>query len=210
MTETVTNPSETAAPMGAAEGYAKYRHLRANVARRRAWYKVFIVLAVLVLAFSLVDIIYLDSAAKLGVYAAYAVLFLFGLILLLSRKRSQEEIAQLKALEKALLQCPECKNIFQFAEANLSGRQKIAFSCPACGTYSALPDPETEPVKAPAPAGALKELAYACENCHERIAVGVFGDQSLHASRFRACPHCGEKNRIKPVPPSEAGAPVQA
>ena len=196
-------------PFDGPTGYAKYRHLRANVARRRVLYKLFIVFAIVVFAVSIVDILWLESVLKLGVYGAYALLFLFGLILLASRKRSAEELAQLKELEKALLQCPECRNIFQFGEANLSGRKKVAFSCPVCGTYSALPEPDAEPVKAVPPGGILKELTYTCENCKERIAVGVFGEQSLHASKFRACPHCGEHNRVVLQPPGGApGAPA--
>jgi len=184
-------------PFDGPTGYAKYRHLRANVARRRVLYKLFIVFAIVVFAVSIVDILWLESVLKLGVYGAYALLFLFGLILLASRKRSAEELAQLKELEKALLQCPECRNIFQFGEANLSGRKKVAFSCPVCGTYSALPDAESEPVRAPPPTGELREVTYQCEHCLERITVGVFGEQELHESRFRACPNCGEKDFVK-------------
>ncbi|HLF16645.1 MAG TPA: hypothetical protein VI796_04345 [Candidatus Thermoplasmatota archaeon] len=177
--------------------YKRYQHLRANVARRRALYGVFILLAIVVFVASLMDIMFLESKMQYGVYGAYGLLFVIGVILLISRKRSEAEIAQLAALEKALLSCPQCKSIFQFGEVHFSGRKKISFSCPVCGTYSALPDAESEPVRAPPPTGELREVTYQCEHCLERITVGVFGEQELHESRFRACPNCGEKDFVK-------------
>lgn len=206
------------------EGYAKYRHLKANVRRRRAGYLWIILLVLVVVALAFVDVMFIgpDPANRTGsdfileyvVYGLLAILFLWGLFMLFSGKRPIEEEAVIpKDMERTLLQCPECKSTFQFGESHFIDNKRTAFSCPVCGAFGKLPDPYQEPVKVLRPEGDFKELQYHCTNCNEDIAVGTFGETPLHLVRFRACPHCGQKGfieRIQAVPPPASGEWSQA
>lgn len=193
-----------------AEGYAKYRHRRANVRRRRAAYLWIILLALATVALAFVDVAALGAKTKAIEYTVYgllAFLFLWAFIMLFSRRRPVEEEAVVaKDMERTLLQCPECKSVFQFGELHFTDNRRTAFSCPVCGAFGKLPDPQQEPVKVLRPEGDFKELHYHCTNCNEDLAVGTFGDTPLHLVRFRACPHCGEKGHIEriQVAPPEA------
>lgn len=176
---------------------ARLAQLRANVSRRRVAYVLFILLAIGVFALSIVDIVYLDSKLEfILVFPLYVLLFVLAIILLFSRRRQQEDIAEIRDLERALLQCPDCKNVFQYGAINFHDANKTAFSCPVCGVFSALPDPDQEPVKVLRPEGDFREIQYHCNNCTEDLAVGTFGETPLHLVRFRACPHCSEKGHI--------------
>lgn len=194
------------------ERAARYRHLRANVRRRRIGYALFILFALAVFATSIVDIVALSDALKFTlVFPLYAVLFVLAIILLFSRKSHYEDLQELRALEKTLLQCPDCQNVFQYGQIRFHDRRKTAFSCPVCGVYSQLPDPTAQPVKALRPAGPFRELQYRCNNCNEALAVGTFGEVPLHLVRFRACPNCGEKGFVEllnAAPEAGPGAPT--
>jgi predicted RNA-binding Zn-ribbon protein involved in translation (DUF1610 family) len=221
-----TRPAGDDADAPPAEGYAKYRHLKANVRKRRGLYIWIIILALAVVAFAFVDVMFLgdpyadrasDDPLKYIEYAVYgvlALLLLWALLLMVSGKRSEDEMAAPmqetipREMERTLLQCPECKSTFQFGEQHFVDNRRTAFSCPVCGAFGKLPDPYQEPVKVLRPEGDFKELRYHCTSCNEDIAVGTFGDTPLHLVRFRACPHCGEKGyieRIQQVPETWTG-----
>ena len=181
----------------AAARYARYKHLRANVRRRRMGYALFILFAIGVFATSIADIVILNDLLLPYVFAGYAVLFVLAVILLFSRGSHLEDLEELRALEKTLLQCPDCTSVFQYGQIRLHDRRKTAFSCPVCGVFSQLPDPTSPPVKALRPTGAFRELQYRCNNCNEALAIGTFGETPLHLVRFRACPNCGEKGFVE-------------
>jgi uncharacterized membrane protein YuzA (DUF378 family)/DNA-directed RNA polymerase subunit RPC12/RpoP len=192
------------------EGYAKYRHRRANVRRRRAAYIWVILLALVVLAVAFADVAIIgkdfgvrtssERTIEYAVYGLLGVLFLWAILMLFSRKRTEQEEAIVPhEMERTLLQCPECKSTFQFGEQHFTDNRRTAFSCPVCGAFGKLPDPGQEPVKVLRPEGDFKELHYHCTNCDEDIAVGTFGETPLHLVRFRACPHCGEKGYIERI-----------
>jgi Zn finger protein HypA/HybF involved in hydrogenase expression len=183
--------------LAAAERMERYRHLRANVRRRRMGYALFILFALAVFATSIVDIVFLSQALMPYVFALYGVLLVLAIVLLFSRRSQHEDLQEMRSLEKALLQCPDCQNVFQYGQIRFHDRRKTAFSCPVCGVYSQLPDPTAQPVKALRPNGSFHELQYRCNNCNEALAVGTFGETPLHLVRFRACPNCGEKGFIE-------------
>jgi len=134
------------------------------------------------------------------VYGAYGFMLVLGIIMLFTGKNAySRERAYEDTLDAILLACPDCENVFEFKERNLEGARKIAFSCPVCGAYGALPGLDAVPVKKRLPDGDVRENRYACDNCKEDIRVGVFGDETLHESNFRACPHCGERNKVRRV-----------
>ncbi|MES2153804.1 MAG: hypothetical protein V4510_01570 [bacterium] len=210
----------------------KHSHLRANVKRRRGLYALIIFLALVAIAVAIVDILVLrgdkdpatlassDRTIEYAVYGILALLFIWAIILFLSRRSGDEQttvetttetVEEMRArleLERSLMQCPDCKSVFQFGEAHFRDNKRTAFSCPVCGVYSRLPDPAMEPVKVLRPEGEFKELQYHCTNCDEDLAVGTFGETPLHLVRFRACPSCGERGfieRIGSVPPMGVG-----
>jgi CRISPR/Cas system-associated protein Cas10 (large subunit of type III CRISPR-Cas system) len=175
---------------------ARYAQLRANVRRRRGWYVVFILLAIAVFVATVWDIVYNDSDLKWFLLPAYVVLFILGLILLLSRKRHLEEVNEIKVLERAWMECDTCRTVFQFGSESFLSRRRVGFTCPVCGDESALPLPGAEPVERPLPAGRLEEINYLCGNCKEDIVIGVYGGRPRDVD-FRACPKCGVTGQIK-------------
>lgn len=190
--------------------YARHAHRRANVKRRRGLYILVLFLALIVLALAAVDVFMLrenppaNHYIEYAVYGLIAVLFLWAFFMLFSRRRSEEQMTAEAAaepqpvyqMENALLQCPECKSVFQYGQIRFHDHRKTAFSCPVCGTFSALPDPQAEPVKVLRPEGEFQEVRYHCNNCNEDLAIGTFGETPLHLVRFRACPNCGERGFI--------------
>jgi predicted RNA-binding Zn-ribbon protein involved in translation (DUF1610 family) len=192
---------------------ARYRHLRANVRRRRRLYGLFIVLAIVTLAVTVVDILFLleedwnADAVPVGgqefgliqvvAYALYVILFVFAVFLLFSRRQHIDDLRELAVLEKTYLSCENCNGVFQFGQLNLNDRKRIGFSCPICGEESALPGLDAVPIEMPLPAGTPAEAHYNCSHCGEEIAVATFGAAPKSVS-FRACPHCGKTGRVEP------------
>lgn len=174
---------------------ARYRLLRANVRRRRVAYFVVIVLAVGLLAATVWDIVLNGSEFKWFLLPGYLVLFILGLLLLISRRRHLEEINEIKALERTWLECDNCRSVFQFGSESLLSRRRVGFTCPVCGDESALPLPGAQPVERALPAGSLHEINYLCGHCKEDIVVGVYGGRPRDVD-FRACPRCGEPGHI--------------
>lgn len=201
------------------EGYAKYRDRKANVPRRRSAYIWILILALLTVGAAVVHVLFLledppsatDNILMYAIYGVLGGLFLWAFLMLFSGRRPVEEEAVVsQEMERTLLQCPECKAVFQFGEIHFTDNKRTAFSCPVCGAFGKLPDPYQEPVKVLRPEGDFKELHYHCTNCNEDIAVGTFGETPLHLVRFRACPHCGQKGHIEriqsvPAPGFEGG-----
>jgi predicted RNA-binding Zn-ribbon protein involved in translation (DUF1610 family) len=178
------------------ERLARYRQLRANVRRRRVFYWLLILLAVATLAATVWDIVFNDSDWQWFLLPVYVVLFILALFALLSRRRHLEEINQIKALERAWLECDNCRSVFQFGQESLTSRRRVGFTCPVCGDESALPLPGAEPVERALPSGRLEEANYLCGNCKEDIVVGVYGGRPRDVD-FRACPKCGATGQIK-------------
>jgi hypothetical protein len=174
---------------------ARYRTLRANVRRRRFFYGLFIVLAIVILVATLWDIVFNASDLKWPLLAGYLVLFIIGLLMLISRKRHLEEVNEIHALERTWLECETCRSVFQFGSESFLSRRRVGFTCPVCGDESALPLPGTDPVERPLPAGSLHEINYLCGHCKEDIVIGVYGGRPRDVD-FRACPRCGEPGNI--------------
>lgn len=177
------------------ERLARYRQLRANVRRRRVAYGFIIVLAIVTFLATAWDIIFNESAFQWFLLPVYVVLLLWGLLLLISRRRHLEEVAELEAMHRTYLECEACNSVFQFGELRFGDRKRVGFSCPVCGEDSALPTPGATPVERVLPEANVIETTYACGNCSEQIVVGTFG-QTPRASRFRACPRCGVAGQV--------------
>lgn len=193
--------------------YAKYQHLRANVRRRRRLYGLAIFLAIVVFVVTIVDILFLREEAwnadKVEVagftwglieaiaYGLYALLFLFAIFWLFSRRRHREELAALAELERTLLACPDCNAILELGLA-IPGDKAVAMSCPNCGRFNRV-RPDAPTMHAETPVGRPQELRFTCTDCNEEIGVGMFG-RAPGPVQFRACPHCGMTGTVKPLP----------
>jgi hypothetical protein len=174
---------------------ARYRALRANVRRRRVMYVLVLVLGIAVLAATVWDMVFNGSDYQWFLLPAYVGLLVWGILLLVSRRRQLEDINQIKALERAWMECDNCSSVFQFGSESFLSRRRVGFTCPVCGDESALPLPGTTPVERTLPAGSLHEINYLCGNCKEDIVVGVYGGRPRDVD-FRACPKCGETGHI--------------
>ena len=165
----------------------RYAHLRANVPRRRAAYKWFFGLAILVFFLSLVDIIWFDEVMFWGIVAAYVVLFVWGLILLIALPTRQKR--DVWNLGEAALHCPNCDHVFLYAVDHPDDPGGASLTCPLCGVASHLPAPHSEPDRLPLPQGEPLRTAYQCGSCQEHIIISTLGDASRPV-RFEECPHC--------------------
>jgi hypothetical protein len=141
---------------------ARYKQLRANVRRRRFAYGLFIVLDIVVIAATVWDILYNHSDFELYVFAAYGVLFLFGLILLFSRRKHLEEVAEMARLERVVLEDPSTGELFQLGASKLPDLVGLEFSSPATGRYYRMPALDSQRVERPAPdaAAVVKPFHY--------------------------------------------------
>ncbi|MGB0653261.1 MAG: hypothetical protein ACPGQL_08680 [Thermoplasmatota archaeon] len=187
--------------------YAKYDHLRANVPRRRAAYGWIIVLAIVVFAFSIIDILFLDEVSELGVYAIYAVLAIWAIIMYFSLRKAQpkeEPVEEFEAeavyepadRQHGVLACPSCKHLFQFGAEHFEQRRNVPFSCPECGHVARLPPAGRQPIESLIPKEPVHERVYHCDSCDESWDIGTFG-HAPKMSRFEACPYCGVDDQIR-------------
>ena len=178
------------------ERLARYGRLRANVRRRRALYVLLLLLAVATFVATVWDITFNASDLKWVLLPVYLVLFILGILALISRRRHLEEVNEIKALERAWLECDNCRSVFQFGSESFVSRRRVGFTCPVCGDESALPLPGGEPVERALPASQLHEVNYVCGNCKEDIVVGTYGSRPRDVD-FRACPKCGATGQIR-------------
>lgn len=178
----------------------RYGHLRANVPLRRTAYGWFVVLAVIAFIVGVVDIIYLDDELMYGVFGAFGVIFLWGLLLLASRKKKEDilefQVADTMDLQEEYLRCPECRHVFQFDMEHRDDRKDVNFTCPECAFVGKLPPADREPVPAAVPGGTGEGPAFVCDECGEHWRVGTLGHDPKEEVRFSACPHCGEKENF--------------
>lgn len=133
--------------------FARYKQLRANVGRRRFFYGLFIVLAIGVFAGSLWDILYNDSDFMLYVFGAYALIFLWGIILLFSRRKHLEEVEELWDLERLFLEDPGTGEVFQLSASKLPDLVGVEFSSPVSGQFYKMPALESKQVERVLPQG---------------------------------------------------------
>lgn len=188
-----TAPAKASKDFG--EQWERYNQLRGNVRRRRALYVIIILLAIGVFLGTAWDIVYNASEFKLYFFGAYGLLFLWGLLLLFSRKRHLQEVRELEAMHRTYLECEACNSVFQFGELRLHDRKSVGFSCPVCSEESALPGTSAIPVERVLPEAGVLETSYACGNCNEQIVLGTFG-ATPRETRFRACPSCGISGQV--------------
>lgn len=185
---------------------AKYAHLRANVPVRRTGYAWFIVLAILIFLFSIVDIMFISSVAKWVVIGALAVILIWAIFLLFSRSWGDDkgvvdfdEVDDEDYLEDGdYLRCRTCMHVFRFDMDHVHDkhREHVAFSCPECGTSGRLPAPDQPHVKAPVPGGEVYGKDFSCGSCDAHWTVGALGHEGKADVAFEACPHCGVKDQI--------------
>lgn len=194
---------------------ARYGHLRANVPLRRTGYGWFMVLAVLVFIVSVIDIVYLDEVLYYGVLGAYALLLIWALLLLASRKRKsgdddemlEFQLADEMSLKEEYLRCPECRHIFEFDMEHRDGRKGVNLSCPECGYIGRLPPADRERVAAAVPGGEADGPTFVCDACGEHWLVGTIGHKPKHDVQFSACPNCGETERFNLLEDDDPATP---
>jgi len=173
----------------------RYRRLRASVRNRRIAYGLAIVLGLLVFAATLWDIIFNDSELQWILLPLFLAIILWEVILLFSRRRHLQEVAELEAMQRTYLECDNCRSVFQFGELNFGNRRRVGFTCPVCAEESALPGPDAQPVERVLPDARVLETTYACGHCNEQLVVGTFGT-TPRESVFRACPNCGMTGKV--------------
>ncbi len=169
---------------------SEFEHLRANVPKRRLGYKLFIVAAFVVFATSLVDILWLDNLLYFGVLGAYGLLFLWAILLLISRRRPGQV-----RLGEVVLNCPNCDNAFLYGSTHLADPAGTMITCPVCAQASELPPAGSQPRTVVLPDTTPVHTAYRCDHCDEHITVATFG-QPPRDVRFRACPQCHQTGTL--------------
>lgn len=182
-----------------------YGHLRANVPTRRKAYWAFLWIAIAVFVVSILDILFFEEVLFWGVIAAYVILFVWGIVLLFSRRWADDEEDDFVGVvddEPASgdwrndgrvqhLRCVKCAHVFGFDMKHIDDdKAHVAFNCPECGATGKMPRPNAEVVEAVVPGGRMKGPRFECHDCNEQWAVGAIGHEPKADVKFDACPHC--------------------
>lgn len=182
---------------------AKYAHLRANVPLRRTGYGWFIFLAITIFLVSVADIVFLDSMLKWGVIGVLAVILIWAIILLFSRRWKEveegDDFDEVDYQENGdYLRCRTCYHVFRFDMDHVTDdhREHVAFNCPECGAMGNLPAANMPKVNAPVPGGDIHATDFSCGACEAHWTVGAIGHDGKADVGFEACPHCGGKDQI--------------
>jgi len=150
---------------------ARYRELRANVRRRRAFYGITIVLAIAVFLATVWDIVFNASDLKWPLLAAYVVLFILGILALISRRRHLEEVNELAELRRVFLEDPGSGDIFEVSSSRLEALQGVEFSSPTTGAFFRVPPLDTPPVERTLPGGSPVARRFDHEGVDVEIAT---------------------------------------
>lgn len=150
---------------------ARYRTLRANVRRRRAFYIVSILLAIAVLAATVWDIVFNASDLKWPLLAAYVALFVLGIIALISRRRHLQEVLELAELRRVFLEDPASGDIFELTSSRLPDLQGVEFTSPTTGQFYRVPSLDSAPVERNIPAGSSVARQFDLDGIDVEIAT---------------------------------------
>jgi len=159
------------------------------------------VLALVVLLFSLWDIIYNEQWLE-RIIALYGILFILTLLFLATNgKKKPVDIQNVEKFEKSLkgklqhFKCPACGGIFAIKKSQQNNKKAFTLTCPDCGATGTVPSkPSTVVEEIPEKKSIHKK--FKCEACGGSIMIWSEGKDIVSDVAVYSCPYCGAKQPL--------------
>jgi predicted RNA-binding Zn-ribbon protein involved in translation (DUF1610 family) len=160
------------------------------------------VLACIVLLFSLWDIIYHESWLE-RIIALYGILFILTLLFLATNtKKKPAGIKNVEEFETSLkgrlhhFKCPVCGGIFAIKKSRHNNKKSFTLTCPDCGTTGTIPSKPSKVIEE-IPEKKSINKNFKCEACGGSIMVWAEGADIVSDVKVYSCPYCGTKQRMR-------------
>lgn len=160
-----------------------------------------IVLSLVVLFFSLWDIIY-DEQWLERIIALYGILFILSLLFLATNaKKKQNDIKNVEEFEKSLtgrlhhFKCPVCGGIFAIKKSKINNKKSFTLTCPDCGATGTVPSKPSKIIEV-IPEKKSIHKNFKCESCGESVTIWAEGSEIASDVQVYSCPYCGAKQRM--------------
>ena len=161
-----------------------------------------IVLACIVLFFSLWDIVYLEGWLE-RIAVLYGILFLLLVLFLFSTTRKKSAVSPaVEAFEKSLkgklhhFKCQNCQGIFAIKKSKHNNKKAFTLTCPDCGTVGLIPSkPHLVIEEVPEKKSVNKN--FKCGQCGEWIMIWAEGADLVSGLRVYSCPYCGTRESMR-------------
>jgi len=173
-----------------------------TVAQSKLPFIAIILLACVVLFFSLWSVIYEDQWFQ-SILALYGILIILAVVLvfLSSKKKSTDFKHVVKEFEKTLegklhhFKCPNCNGIFAIKKSKRNNKKPFALTCPDCGNVGTIPS-TPKLVEEEIPEQKSVKTRFTCKNCGEFISIWAEVADLFHDMRIYSCPYCGKKQSM--------------
>ena len=171
----------------------------------RAPYLLIILFGLIILAFSIWDIVY-NKEWRQQILAAYMILIILSLVLLVVRpSKPPEEITEsIKEFEKMLhgklyhFQCQNCKGIFAVKKSKRNNKKRVRLTCPDCGSIGVIPS-KPKSIKSDIPPQKSLHVVFKCAQCEEKITMWAEGAELHQDVNIFSCPYCGKERTMKRI-----------
>ena len=172
------------------------------VAKSKLPFIAIILLACVVLFFSLWSIIYEDQWLQ-SILALYGILIILAVVLVFisSKKKSTDLKHVVNEFEKTLegklhhFKCPNCNGIFAIKKSKRNNKKSFTLTCPDCGnigTISSTPKLVVEKI----PKQKSVKASFKCKNCGEFVTIWAEGTDLYNEMKIHSCPYCGKKQSM--------------
>jgi predicted RNA-binding Zn-ribbon protein involved in translation (DUF1610 family) len=160
-----------------------------------------IVLAFMVLLFSIWDIVYNEQWLE-RIIALYGILIILTLLFLVSKEKKKLIIKKtVDEFEKSLngklhhFKCPSCGGIFAIKKSKHNNKKPFILTCPDCGNTGTIPSKPSQ-ILEEIPEKKSVHKNFKCEHCGEWIMVWAEGVDIIQDIHVYSCPYCGTKRDL--------------
>lgn len=160
------------------------------------------VLALVVLLFSLWDIIYHEQWLE-RIIALYVILFILTLLFLATNaKKKPTDIKNVEEFEKSLkgklhhFKCPSCGGIFAIKKSQQNNKKAFTLTCPDCGMTGTIPAKPSKVIEE-IPEKKSVHKTFKCNACGESIMIWSEGKDIVSDVTVYSCPYCGAKQQLR-------------
>ena len=176
-----------------------------TVAQSKIPFIAIILLACVVLFFSLWSVVYEDQWFQ-SILALYGILIILAVVLvfLSSKKKSTDFKHVVKEFEKTLegklhhFKCPNCNGIFAIKKSKRNNKKSFTLTCPDCGNIGTI-SPTPKLIVEKIPKQKSVKTSFKCKNCGEFVSIWAEGTDLFHEMKIHSCPYCGKKQSMNVI-----------
>jgi predicted RNA-binding Zn-ribbon protein involved in translation (DUF1610 family) len=172
-----------------------------KISRRTLPFIGIIILAFIVLIFSIWDIVYHEQWLE-RIVALYGILIILTLLFLVSKEKKTPVVKKnVDEFEKSLkgklhhFKCPSCGGIFAIKKSKHNNKKPFSLTCPDCGTTGTVPSKPAQIIEE-IPEKKSVNKNFRCEVCGEWITVWAEGTNLISDIHVFSCPYCGTKQHM--------------